>query len=412
MRRLPVIALTLFTLFLPALRVAASSPTQVQELATIEAKTQKIRQLKQLKPVRAEFPNNAAFNAALNNEMTIDTPESDVQVGQAEDVLLGIIGPHDDLHKILFQNISAQVAGFYDFHHKILYVRNSGNAFSGAWRWAIAHEYTHALQDEHFNLAKLMPSDVGVAYRNSDAVAAHHALTEGDAVTTQNLFIDKTYSAADIRSLVNAQEHLPKTPPVPKAIELGFNFPYTTGVAFVHKLYASGGMAAITAAYSRLPTSTYEIMYPNAYFSHWHPVDVPLHTVTGFTDWQRADDDVLGAFGYYTLLWQHLGTKIANQVTQSYRGDRYVYLTKATQGVMLFKSVWTTAKAAQLAESELIDALRVRFHHHLHISGGPTAETVVEASGAVYFAAVGPKLTMAYAPTAAVAVQLGTAAAS
>lgn len=406
MRR--ILVAILLGLVLPGLAAASTPPTQEQQLAKIETQTQRIRQLSQLHPVKAVFPSDAAFNRDLQAEMEAQTPPADLQIGQEEDSLLGVIGKSDSLRHILFQNLGAQVEGFYDYQHKVLYVRDSGNAFSGAWRWTISHEYTHALQDQHFNLLRLLPSDVGVQYRNTDAEAAHHALTEGDAVLTQGLFINRTYTPADLQALITAQQHLPKTPPVPKAIEYSFNFPYTTGVTFVKKLYARGGMPAVTAAYARLPASTYEIMYPGAYFRGWRLSAVALHTVQGFTDWQRQDDDVFGAFGYYLLLWQRLGATAANSVVQGYLGDRYIFLTKPAQEIMLFKSIWATHAAAQLAERTLVDALRLRYHHRIQVTKG-TGQTAVEVDGAVYFGVAGKHLTMAYAPTAALAQQAGTA---
>src|SRR5581483_10659952 len=106
-----------------------------------------------------------------------------ITLSKEESVTLGVLRPAANLHNILFQGLGAQVEGFYDYHNKILYVRDANKAFTPAWRWAIAHEYTHALQDQHFNLGKLMPDNSKSPYKNSDALGAHHDLAEGDAVT-------------------------------------------------------------------------------------------------------------------------------------------------------------------------------------------------------------------------------------
>ncbi len=313
----------------------------------------------------------------------------------------------DNLHRILFHDSAAQIAGFYDYHRARLYVRNDANAAFGPERYLIAHEYTHALQDQHFNLLKLLPDQFPLTYRNSDAVAAHHALTEGDAVVTEDLFIHQTYSRADLKAL-NALDSQPSTaPPLPTSIQRQLYFPYTTGVNFAEALYQRHGMAGIDAAYKRLPASTYEIMHPNAYLNGWQPVAVSLHTVTGFSDWQQVDDDVFGAFGYDLLLWQFIGRKQADAVTLNYRGDRYLFLEKGKQNAFLFHSVWTNGAAARTAKAAFVAALRARFRHAQVHTG--TATLVVNGGTAVYLAATGPNLTMAYGPTMALATQLGTA---
>jgi hypothetical protein len=147
---------------LPGSAFGAGSINRAQALARLEAETVRIRHLTQLRPVRTEFPSNAGFNAAYQHELSIDDPESEIQLGQREDRLLGLIGPNDDLHRIFFQGIAAQVAGFYDFHNKVLYIRSYGDAVTGPQRWIIAHEYTHALQDEHYNLARFVPDETKV----------------------------------------------------------------------------------------------------------------------------------------------------------------------------------------------------------------------------------------------------------
>jgi hypothetical protein len=129
--------------------------------------------------------------------------------------------------------------------------------------------------------------------------------------------------------------------------------------------------------------------------------------VQGLTGWTQVDDDVFGAFGYNLLLWQWLSRKVANQVTDSYRGDRYIFLENGDQNAMLLKSVWTSTKAARAAKATLLTALRVRYHQHVTSAGMPG--TFVDTDGGVYLWTHGATMTVAYAPSPALARQLGTA---
>jgi hypothetical protein len=386
---------------------ATSPPSQTALLAKIERSTQQIRKLTEVRSVKGVFLTDKAFDTALTQGEVRDTPEAEVQLNQREYELLGFVKKTQDLHRIFFHDLNSQVGGFYDYHRHVLYVRNHANTLFGPRRDLIAHEYTHALQDQHYNLARLLPDQMPLKYRNSDAVFAHRCLIEGDAVVTELLFVYRTYTQSELANFTKLQSQPQNGPPIPKGIERMFYFPYEDGVTFTTKLFTSSGIKGIDAAYARIPTSTYEIMYPSAYAAHWKPASVSLHSVQGFDDWQQSDDDVFGAFGYRLLLLQYLDKATAARVIPAYRGDRYVFLQKGEQNLMLLKSVWKDGNGARAARSALISALRRHFHA-ARVSGGAAA-TVAGSDGAAYLAVKGARLTFALAPTGALAQQLGTA---
>jgi hypothetical protein len=185
-------------------------------------------------------------------------------------------------------------------------------------------------------------------------------------------------------------------------------FPYSTGLAFVERLSALKGEAGVNSAYRRLPSSTYEIMYPSAYLKRWQPVEVTIHGLQGFSDWQQVDDDVAGAEGYNDLIWQHLGQKRANAITINYRGDRYVFLERGTDNALRMDSVWTSAAAARAARDGLVAALENRFRHP-HVTHLRATWTVRGGSVSVVLTTFGSRLSIGYASTPAIATQLVTA---
>ncbi|GAC1524754.1 MAG: hypothetical protein NVS2B16_33370 [Chloroflexota bacterium] len=404
-----VVLLALALVCVPA---AASATTPHvgagSQLAAIERTTEAIRHLSHRTSIHAYLPPGKAFDAALAAHLHVVEPDSEIALAQKELVLEGFLGAKDDYRQLLYQNLGAQVVGFYDPYRKNLYVRNESDAIFGPARSTIAHEYTHALQDQHFHLLKLSPSLVNVRYRNSDAITAHVALTEGDAVNTQLLYIDRTYTSQDLNGLSKLQSQAQRGPTLPKALQRQLYFPYTTGLSFVQKLYQADGMRGVDSAYARLPSSTYEIMHPSAYANHWKPIRVSLHAVHGFETWQVQDDDVLGAFGYNLLVWQYLPKATADAVTGTYRGDRYLLLENNGQDVMLLQSVWSGHKGASAAKTALVQALRKRFPRG-HVVATQGATTIVAPNLGVYLRLTGRRLTLVYAPTFALAVQAGTA---
>jgi hypothetical protein len=148
-------------------------------------------------------------------------------------------------------------------------------------------------------------------------------------------------------------------------------------------------------------------MHPAAYVKGWKPVNVSLHTVSGFTDWKQVDDDVNGAFGLEVMLWQYVPRTLAAHVISAYRGDRYIFLENGTQNAMLLKSVWTSAKTAAAAKAAWVRAVRAQLPS-AHVTG-KGAITLVQGNISVYLHVSNKSLKVAYAPTAALAQQLGTA---
>ena len=402
----PRFALLILCFLIPT-SVHAASPSEDlrTQLARLEQAVQKIRGIKPLHAIQTAFVGDRQFAAAYDRLLHRDLPSSDIQTRQHEFTLLGLLSKSEDLHRILFQKLSPEVGAFYDEYRKTLYVRNHGGFLLGLRRDLVAREYVHALQDQHFNLQKLSPDESGLRYRNSDASMAHQALVAGDAINTENLFVFRTYSRAELQAYVRPQPS--KAPAFPKSVERQLDFQYTTGLNFVRQLYEPNGMAALDAAYRRIPSSTYEIMHPGMYMSHWRPATLTLHGVQGFSDWKLADDDVLGALGYELVLWQYLDRRTAKQVVDAYSGDRFLLLQNGGHDAMLLRSIWTSGTTADNARRALINGLRARFHTVQITVGAGT--TVVEPDGAAFFSRVGKNLTMTLAPTAGLAQHLGIA---
>jgi hypothetical protein len=399
-----------FGLSFPALPVSASKhqPNAAAPIAQLEQATESIRLLVHKRPVRVVFERTPAFNASVQADFRRSTPESEITLGQKELVFLGWIKKTQNYHEIVFQGLTNQVLGLYVPSQHALYVRSDDNQALGIRRDAIAHEYTHALQDQYFNLARLMPDQSKVVYRNSDRIAAIHALTEGDAVTTQLLFISRHYSRAEYAQWLKLQQAPVKGPVLPRAIYRDFYFPYDDGLNFAEKLYLNGGMQAINRAYHRLPQSTYEIMHPSAYLRGWKPATVKLHQVEGLGHWKRLDDDVMGALGYKLMIWEYLDKSLATKTTDAYRGDRYIFLESGGRDAALFRSEWTTGAAALQARNALVLSLRRRYSGRVTVRGS-NPQVVKTPDGGAFFRLSGNQLDLALGPTSAIAQQLGTA---
>jgi hypothetical protein len=258
---------------------------------------------------------------------------------------------------IVSSALPAEVLGLYDRKSKQLYVKNSGQAL-GIDRWTIAHEYTHAMQDQHFNLTRLEPDQSHWKLLNSDEALAVHSLVEGDAVDVQDAYLIRYYSPAERQALFQQQQSQ-TSPPVPRTIQEQFDFPYTAGPSYVAYLLQAGGYQLVNRHFRQPPTSTFAIMYPG---SQIHVTRFRFRHVLGeFRRWTTVDDDVNGAFGYQQLVELYVSPGLAGELARLWRGDRYLLIHRGRRYGMYLLSQYPGRSEAARAAGIMAAALARRF---------------------------------------------------
>jgi hypothetical protein len=375
---------------------------QQRRIRLIEAQEIALRGLRPVHPVGVRILNNKPFSAYINKSFRSGTSRSQIRIADIESVMLGLFPASVNLQKIVTSGLTSQVVGLYDHKTKNLYIRNSGQAL-GIDRWTIAHEYTHAMQDQRFNLNHVEPDQTKWRYKNSDAGLAEHSLIEGDAVRIQQEYAGRYYSPAEQAALAKEQQSIPQSH-TPAIIEEQFTFPYIQGLQHVQQMSFSGGNAAVNRAFRHPPQSTYQIMFGKS----TRPVSVRLRSVGGpFSRWKVADDDVLGAFGYQQLVEQYVPRSRVMAVPSMWRGDRYILLQHGKHYAMYLESVYSNPASAKVASKILETSLTSRFRRPLrkYHSGVWTGKS----STYVALHHSGNRVFLAYAATAKVAQELATA---
>ncbi|MSQ93485.1 MAG: hypothetical protein EXR98_02890 [Gemmataceae bacterium] len=137
------------------------------------------------------------------------------------------------------------VQGYYDIQQKTLFLYDdiAGNYERGV----LIHEMVHALQDQHFGLAKLHQESFG-----SDAELALAALIEGDATFTMIEVLKK--DQPKVEAMLNTS--------LEKAKNLRNAFLYGVGARWVKGLKDKGGWAAVNARYKFPPRATAAMLSP------------------------------------------------------------------------------------------------------------------------------------------------------
>jgi hypothetical protein len=265
---------------------------------------------------------------------------------------LGLIKPTYDLVKYALNSQVDNVGGFYVPWTRQLFV--VGDKFSGLEHYVFAHEYDHALVDQHFGINQLglYPECEGDEQR----CRAIRALFEGDATLLMSLWWQQYASPqdyADIRNYLPPQQALPEQFPPPFALR-DSDLSYKKGLAFVEVLHERGNWAEVNKAYANLPQSTEQILHPDKYLAGEAPVPVsaPPLTETLGAEWQLIDDNVLGEWMTYLVLG--FGADVTAQVTETmaadaaagWGGDHYQIYSSDTlsQTVLAAQWVWDTPK--------------------------------------------------------------------
>ena len=282
---------------------------------------------------------------------------------------LGVIKPTYDLVRLALNSQVDNIGGFYVPGTKQILI--VGNKFSGLEHYIFAHEYDHALVDQHFDMNGLgiYPNCQGDAQR----CRAVRALVEGDATLLQDLWWRQYASpqdAADIQAYQPPEQALPEQYPPPFALR-DSDLSYIVGYAFVKHLYDRGNWAEVDGAYSNLPQSTEQIMHPDKYLAGEAPVEVPAPPLSDALggDWQELDSNSLGEWMTYMILGYgadvaaQLDDATAAKAAAGWGGDHYqiFYSNTLTATVLAAEWVWDTPADVKEFRAAMQTYLNERF---------------------------------------------------
>ena len=275
---------------------------------------------------------------------------------------LGLFPEALDLKKSLLDFYTAQVAAFYDPETKKLVLPEDlgGGILLGALQFlsqrdilgemVLAHELTHALQDQHFSLEdRLRPSS------NDDKTLAFHAMVEGDATLSGFGYL---FGGIDDQSLAlinqtvreSLQEARSTLSDVPEAIIEELLFQYYGGVSFVSHLLREKGWIAIDRLYSSPPLSTKQVLHPEKYFDLPDPptrIDLKALAALFGPDWKEIENNVLGELMVQVLFKRFLSEEQAKEIANGWDGDRFVAFQRGKEVAFIWATVWDSSRDAE-----------------------------------------------------------------
>jgi hypothetical protein len=214
----------------------------------------------------------------------------------------------------------------------------------------MAHELTHALQDQHFNLRRFEKWPKG----DSDAELAAHALIEGDATLAMMYYALRRPKSASVEASPPAADNstMDQLNKAPRALRESLLFPYERGMNWAFQVHKRGGWNGLSQAFTKLPQSTEQIMHPDKYFAGEAPVKVEMPNLAAKlgAKWRRSDYDVHGEWSLYLVLDEYLKADAeAKKAAAGWGGDCFaLYEGAKPQEVMIaMLSVWDTEQDAR-----------------------------------------------------------------
>jgi len=304
---------------------------------------------------------------------------------------LGFLPREFNLKEFLVKSTGQQIAAYYDDETKTISMLN----------WVppdqqepiLAHELTHALQDQNYDLRKWMKAAQKGANGsksnetgNDDAATARKAVVEGQAMVVYVDYVLAPFkrNLVDTPGLIYSMEE-PAVKAVadsqmlhdaPMILRESGTFAYNEGLIFEGELLHKGGKnMAFAGAFARPPRNSHEVLQPEAYINREKlpPTGVPdLKQLLG-EEYEVFDSGGIGQLDVRAYLKQYGERKNADDVSAAWQGGAYVTFRRKNKTAseapattadlaLIYVSRWRTPQAAERFARFYTSAVALRYH--------------------------------------------------
>ncbi len=321
--------------------------------------------------VKPHLTGRDEIEGYLKKNMAEDKDAKRLQRSELVLKKFGLLPRDFDLGKFLVGLLKEQIAGYYDPKTKVVNLLDWVDV--AAQRPVLAHELTHALQDQSFKIDKWMrkgnvdletkKNPTALDVQNDETSEVRQAVVEGQAMA---VLVDYM--------LAPTGQTLQKSPEVAKALEDGMlvgtpdsiqfrnapiylreamTFPYRYGLEFEAALLRAGGKEkAYRSVFKNPPRTTREIMEPATYLAGQHIAPLPLPDFKHiFKSYDRFDVGAIGEFDVGVLIDQYAGSDASRKLYPSWRGGYYYAARPKDDSAavlgMLYVSRWASAESAE-----------------------------------------------------------------
>ncbi len=361
-------------------------PTREEQIAAalarvpaIRAKVSELRALPST-DVPASTQSLADFEAFVRKEVAEEIPVDEAKREARALAHLGVLAEEIDLIEISINAAVSQVAAYYDPDTKrfaVVQVPEDDQSFD----MVSAHELTHAVQDQNFDLNAFMPLDL-----SDDAANARRFLVEGDATVMMLMYLvagsgqdpNETVILQALRGQIDMMAG--KTPAEMTAMMGGGADPaavaaaalppwiiapmfdsYFKGARAVMAAKLAGDWAAVDALYKAPPSTTEQMLHPaqKLVCHREEPATVALTSAVAGKGWAPVMDGVLGELGLriYGEVW---GLADREQFAAGWNGDRWAVVEKDGAMRGFLATAWDTADDAKEFAAGMLASFQTR----------------------------------------------------
>jgi hypothetical protein len=365
--------------------------------------------------VKRKITSRSEVESYLKEKFEEDEGAKRLQRGEIVLKKFGLLDRDFALKPFLLALLKEQIEAYYDSKSKTVYMLDWVDIEEQ--KPVLAHELTHALQDQHSDLEKWndqTPSEVSRnSHEDTDHLAkdemdtAREAVVEGQATAVMMDYALKPMGKSlvkdpDVLELLKQQMSSSENSPVlaraPIMLSESMLFPYRDGLSFEQDVWMDQGQAAAFAgAMDRPPTSSWEILNPRDYErKHLPPVPL-LPDIHPLVDklYKPYDIGQMGQLDLHILAEVYGGDNAARDLTPAWDGGLYwagqrlsaktAAEQASTKSISLFYlSVWKNPASAQAFAQMYAEALGRKY-------SGLKAELAAENSAPATLAAGQPE---------------------
>ena len=359
----------------------ADATTEVAEIQTL---IEEIRGKTFTHEITAHQQTMADFEAYLDHTLA-----KQAQAGLTEhyETIVRAVGlytgpPLGDFQQMTKMVMMSQAAAYYDPETEAFYIVML--ELSDMMRRPLfAHELTHGLQDQYFDLnAYLLDQADGTL--NDDELLARQSVVEGEAtyvmtmasvkdlmgiVPSRDLLgmsidMQADLSAKQMGSMLESSpvtqqmsgdlaEAAAAMDDIPAFMLETLLGSYLKGQAFVFAVQA-GGWGAVDSLFVDPPVSTEQILHPEKYTAREEPrrFDLGMLSTSLFKDWTYLHSNVMGELQWRVVFDEHGLSGLAKSAADGWDGDAYaVYQNDDGATLMLMATHWDTDQDADVFEA-------------------------------------------------------------
>jgi hypothetical protein len=343
-------------------------------------------------------------------ESKLDEDEDAKRLQRSEIVLkkFGLLPRDFDLHSFLIQLLKEQVAGYYDVKTKSMYLLDW--LAPDAQKPVLAHELTHALQDQNFDLdnwenpkGPKASDKEPYTYDEDEASTARGAVAEGQGMVTlvDYMLRDSGHTVADspqvaamMRASMSSNSGFPLLEKAPLMIRESLVFPYGDGLTFETALLQKGGKeTAFSGAFRRPPQDTHQILEVSAYLKgqpvRWLVLP-DLRSELG-SRYEKYDVGSIGQLDTRIFVEQYADQQRADRLGMAWRGGAYYAasntdskLTGTAKISLIYLSRWETDEDANVFAKIYADYVPKRYAKVLNVPPAKAADEFCPSSGCDY----------------------------